>query len=60
MITKSSDEVYATLIIKVPREDVEALDKVAVARRTSRAALVRESILDKIAEYSEKHRHDRQ
>lgn len=54
MITKSSDEVYATLIIKVPREDVEALDKVAVARRTSRAALVRESILDKIAEYSEK------
>ncbi|HJJ38697.1 MAG TPA: ribbon-helix-helix protein, CopG family [Methanocorpusculum sp.] len=54
MITKSSDEGFATLIIRVPREDKEALDKVATARRMSMAALVRESILDKIAEYAAK------
>lgn len=54
MITKSSDELYTTIILKVPREDIDALDKIAVARRTSRSALVRESILDKISEYTEK------
>lgn len=53
MITKSSNKEFTTIILKVPREDVDALDKIAVARRTSRAALVRESILDKISEYVE-------
>ncbi|HJJ47584.1 MAG TPA: hypothetical protein O0X39_01135 [Methanocorpusculum sp.] len=54
MIVKASDEPYTTVVVKIPREDILAFDAVATARRTSRAALIRECILDKVEEWNNK------
>ena len=36
------------ILFRLPKEDIEAFDAVAKERRTSRAALLRECVLEKI------------
>ena len=51
MIVKASDEPFISVLIRIPKEDLEAFDVVATSRRMSRAALIRECVLEKIASW---------
>ena len=44
---QTSDE-FTTTTFKLPSQDLKAFDEVAKERRTSRAALLRECVLEKI------------
>jgi len=46
MLSQESDEVQ--VLFRLPASDIAAFDKVANARRMSRAALLRQCILEKI------------
>ena len=47
MMTQTSDK-FTTTTFKLPSQDLKAFDEVAKERRTSRAALLRECVLEKI------------
>lgn len=54
MIVKPSDETacFVSTVLRIPKVDLDKIDVLAAHRRMSRAALIRESILDKIEQYS--------
>ena len=45
----TSQQMRRKIQIRVPEEDIQRLDAIAEQRRTSREAILRESILDMIA-----------
>ena len=49
MISKSESDDLAQVIVRVPKSDLVEFDKLAQARRISRADLIRECILEKIS-----------